>query len=271
MLNQSYKDLNRAYFEVVCSRSNNQVLYLDLDDTIISEMRVNLPSSYQSITEHDVLRTVSQNVDISRPKEAIVNFWSASRSWQVLTSQQDSWTENNPPPTLLFLAVTGVAAREMGNEVFNSNAFYPQLAKLLNLPESSAHSLGESFRYKKSYIEIWDVVDEWLTNTYGLYGMPSAKPIGSHAYVGRAISQSLIRRTDFEAIENLFAQELSTPSLDEIGMRLDTALAERQIHISRTFRLFWSLRASSVAIGSVRSIMTKMVEQRLAEILRLNS
>ncbi len=261
MLSRTYLDLNKAYFQVMCLENAYKVLYLDLNEAIVSKMAHQLGSEYSNLDTKFILNAVRENIDLTMSKEAIGKFWSDSRVWATRRVDSD---ELMVPPTLLFLAVTGAAAREMGME-FNPNAYYLQFVRLLDLPSWSHKLIEDSFRYKKTYIELWDEVDSWLSSEYGLYGIPSHKPVGHLEYVGRAMSQAIIRVDDFRIIEKLFGESADLPTLENIEDVINVALSDSACKLSSSFRTFWKMRASSSAIDSVREYMVLAIQARLRE------
>ncbi|MGJ7441043.1 hypothetical protein [Aquipuribacter sp. MA13-6] len=161
-----------------------------------------------------------------------------------------------PPPVLAFLAVTVMAAEEMGRSDGDlpPHAYYARLARILGLPDVDERLKAH---YRSHAEEFWSAVNGWLERLDGRRGLPTAYAL-SHRYVSLPISQALVNRGDRARLPLVF-DDLGLAA----GMRLSTSDIERHLEqylasshpiLSSAFRRLWTRAASRERLASLVSV-----------------
>jgi hypothetical protein len=173
-----------------------------------------------------------------------------------LVRRQMQWFEEEPdevpPPCLAYLAVTVLAAEEMGSagSGLAHNAYYPRLARILDVGEDGEAVRGQ---YSTWAEYLWRSVNRWLERLEGARGLPTAYAL-SFRYVGLPISQALVREADRQRFPPFFAQYGLAPG------------AEVSPNDIEPFMGAWIADTSSSANGHLRSVWHSGGRERLAGI-----
>nr|WP_046283352.1 hypothetical protein [Mycobacterium sp. UM_NZ2] len=141
--------------------------------------------------------------------------WDDTLHLQPLEFRTSAWQGRNnneaPPPCLAFLAVSVLAAEDMGQseERLAANAYYPRLARRLGVPEGD-RSVETQYRRHAEFF--WQCLDTWLTDHDGNRGLPTAYAL-THRYVGLPMSQALVRAGDRRKFPEMFAHYGLSPGM----------------------------------------------------------
>ncbi|WP_280332722.1 hypothetical protein [Nocardia wallacei] len=171
--------------------------------------------------------------------------WSSSREKRL-----------GPPPCLAFLAVTVLAAEDMGNthDDIAGHAYYARLAKLLGRDKDD-HCVRQ--QYTKYAEFLWRSVNRWLDDLDGARGIPTAYAL-THRYVGLPVSQALVREGDRRKFPAMFAQFGLSPGMqiapeDLLGY-LDHWMSDEGSPASSYLRRLWGRQAARERIATVAAV-----------------
>lgn len=165
-------------------------------------------------------------------------------------------TRPEPPPCLAFLAVTALAAEDMGtsDDDIAGNAYYARLAKLLGRPKGD-HGVRQ--QYAKYAEFLWRCLNRWLEDLDGERGIPTAYAL-THRYVGLPVSQALVREGDRRKFPAMFAQFGLSPGMqiapeDLVGY-LNHWLSGEGSPASSYLRHLWGRQAARERIATVAAV-----------------
>lgn len=175
-------------------------VYLDLDEDIFSQLAGH-PDLVGASGKSDLIAAVKKNIA-----------WSASAPMMLgqIHSESTAWIKHfqrtretlTPPPMIAFLAVTVLAAEQMGEEGEDLNAYYPHLQGLLGIADETTKSkFASAYRTTAEYL--WRAFNTWLLGLGGSRGVPTAYAI-SQRHVGIPISQALVRTADRARLPKMF-------------------------------------------------------------------
>ena len=178
--------------------SSGTPVYLDVDDEFFSEIEKSNFAYQFDLEPFDEFIYVIRSLIKEGNSDQFLKFEILLRKYNLKVKGGD--VEVGEPPIIALLAVFVMAASQMShNEEHGANAYYPILAKILEIPNSGPFQN----RFRENTEPFWAALDQWLTNQSGKIGVPSANAI-SHRYVGLPISQSLIRTSDRKNLPRFF-------------------------------------------------------------------
>tara|TARA_R110002124_G_scaffold149220_1_gene315080 strand:- start:233556 stop:236576 length:3021 start_codon:yes stop_codon:yes gene_type:complete len=124
--------------------------------------------------------------------------------YESMNSQAKMWwrkSRSSPPPfTALLFTLSHAAALMAAEGDFGSNNYYLRLAQITGRERQVLSVKG------KSTDQLWGFLNLWLVeNNYEL-GRPTAVAINSWKYVGKALSQVVVRASDRELFHDLFSR-----------------------------------------------------------------
>lgn len=243
---------NDAIANVVFSEEMSGLpVYLDLDEDVAGAIAQRLdltPEDFKkSLTE-----LVQDTLDFSGPQ---ANLFTPHRrrlaQWR--RSLRDKDPELNPPPIFPLLAVTVLAAEDMGTGSSADNAYYQHLNRLLNATDDDKQK-----RVQKSYQAfaepMWDAVDEWLTRLDGRHGVPTAFAL-SKRFVGLPMSQALVRAADRRKLIDMFDSFNLPPGYamapgDMVGL-FDQWVSQQPCPASKNLEKLWRKSGAQGRIAEV--------------------
>lgn len=177
-----------------------------------------------------------------------------------LVRHTTAWTRKKdrkaPPPCLGLLAVTALAAEDMGNtdDDIAGNAYYARLAKLLSLPADNARLRNQ---YQAHAEFLWRCLNSWLEELDGERGVPTAYAL-TYRYVGLPMSQALVREGDRLKFPTMFAQLGLSPGMhmapEDLVSYLDHWLGSEQSSASSNLRRLWARPATRERIATVAAV-----------------
>ncbi|ORV14880.1 hypothetical protein [Mycobacterium celatum] len=178
---------------------------------------------------------------------------------QSLEFRTSAWNGRNnnevPPPCLAFLAVSVLAAEDMGQseEKLAAHAYYPRLARRLGMPEGDK---SVETQYRKHAEFFWQCLNTWLANHDGNRGLPTAYAL-THRYVGLPMSQALIREGDRRKFPEMFARYGLSPGMqiapDALTRYLDDWLKPGSSAPGNLVKL-WQRPTSHERIASIAAV-----------------
>lgn len=253
VLSNYYLAWNKAIFETIFTLENDgQPVYLDLDEEVLAKL-LKHPALPAGSTIEDLILAVRDTLELSETQLKIfrpINL--ALREW---TSRFNNSHETaGAPPILPLLAVTVLAAENMGSGDHAANAYYLHLFELLDVKDDQAKSSLEN-GYRRVAEYYWDVLNRWLSISGGIHGSKSAFSI-SHRYIGLPISQALVRDLDRKKLPRMFTTLALTP-----GSHLDPREMEQLFNL-------WVQREDSHVSNGLKNLWTKdSARQRISEVL----
>lgn len=191
-MSATYIKYNHALNELFFSgRFAWRPVYLSLDAKMRRELAGMLGEDEDGL-EEKICRVAGHVLDKHGDPYAAMNahariWWSKSRS--------------TPPPfTALLFTLSHAAALMAAEGDFGSNNYYLRLAQVTGRERQVLSFNG------KSTDRLWELLNLWLTeNNYEL-GRPTAAAINKWTYVGKALSQVVVRAGDRELFHDLFAR-----------------------------------------------------------------
>jgi len=244
-----YLKWNDAVAEVIYPLNNDATpVYMDLE-----------PEELDSIAKH-------AGHNGPKPQEAFANAVRAAVldpdgrfSLKALNHRAKLWWNGKrrtaTPPTLAFLAITSLAAEDMGTTEDNiaGHAYYARLAKLLKL--SNDKDLQQ--QYSKHAEFLWGCLNSWLDDLDGERGMPTAYAL-TYRYVGLPMSQALVREGDRKKFPAVFAQFGLSPGMEiapaDLAPYLDHWFNLETAPASNHLKKLWNQQTARERIASVAAV-----------------
>lgn len=170
-------------------------VYLDLEEETLSQIAREAGSEH---APRDGLREAVRGVTVAGESFSLNRLWRAQRQWR---SGRDYTV---PPPSLAFLALTALAAEDMGSsdDGFNANNYYSRLCVLLGL-DPNHQPIRQQYQQRAE--GFWGDLNRWLDGLDGMRGTPTAYAL-TFRYVGLPLSQALVREGDRRKFPLFFAQ-----------------------------------------------------------------
>lgn len=219
--------------------------------------------------EADVLKRIAERIDrtgdgerqgLADAVKAIVLDRSTGRvQLTALVNETRAWSRKkirrNPPPCLAFLALTVLAAEDMGKgEDLAVHAYYARLARLLGIADDD-NSLRQQYPRHAEYL--WQVLNGWLGDQDGERGMPTAYAL-SHRYVGLPMSQALVREHDRQRFPFMFAQYGLSPGMhiapEDLIRYLDDWVTTQGSSAPANLRSLWRRPAARERIATIAAV-----------------
>lgn len=221
-------------------------VYLDLDEQDLEELQSLLPGNLDSTALREALvSAVRENIVWGNPrKQLLTKITSATRSWFDKAQKVDVM-ELEPAPQLPFLAVTVLAASEMGSGDFNPNAYYPVLAKVFQVDDAEGKL---SVSYQEDIEFLWKSLNQTLERFGGVRGLPTATAL-SHRFVSIPASQSTIKESDRQKLIEFFLDAQFEPhasvSTDEITELFGEWISKSTNQVSTALMRNWERKGTS--------------------------
>ncbi|MBF6243293.1 hypothetical protein IU471_06815 [Nocardia elegans] len=244
---QRYLAWNTAVAEVVYPETDEAVpAYMDLEDEVIrqiaAEAGADLPDPRKALAE--AVRAVT----VDTQGFSLTKLTSRTRRWPIRSVEA--------PPCLAFLALTVVAAENMGNsdEGLASTAYYARLARLLGLADDDS-ALRRHYQHDAEFL--WKRVNRWLENLEGERGVPTAFAL-THRYVGLPMSQALVREADRQRFPAMFSQFGLSPGMrlapDDVATYLGAWLTSESSTATTNLRRLWRRSDSHDRIATIAAV-----------------
>lgn len=178
-------------------------VYLDLDSDALSVIASG--AQYEG-EARDGLRDAVRGVTVRGRSFSLDRVWAQHLVWMSGGDQM------SPPPTLALLALTVLAAEDMGSagDDISPLAYYPRLCALLGLPLDAEDVRDE---YQRRAEAFWGSLNHWLEELEGLRGTPTAYAL-RHRYVGLPMSQALVREGDRRKFPIFFTEYGLAPGME---------------------------------------------------------
>jgi len=178
--------LNRVFFD---GRFAGQPVYLSLDNEMREELARELGCKDSEVEDQVcacVRRFLSKDGDPYGKCSADTRIW------------QRSGMKGEPPFTGILFCLSHAAALMAADGEFGANNYYLRLSQLTGLPRDVLS------RNRIATERFWDGLAAWLLqNNYGL-GRPTARATNAWRFVGKAMSQAIVRASDRPHFHDMF-------------------------------------------------------------------
>ncbi|MFV0633424.1 hypothetical protein [Demequina sp.] len=245
----TYTRWNDAIATVIYSESHDATpAYLDLDDDVLAKI-ANAADWDGDPTEG--LRDAVAGVVVQDGMLRLEQLTVRRGQWM-----RDVRTRREPPPVLAFLAISVLAAEQMGADgsPYAQNAYYPWLAKSLGLGSDKAVLADVQKHYSARAEDFWGALNWWLEECDGRRGLPTAYAL-SHRYVGIPLSQALVRDGDRRKFTHFFLKYGLAPGMEIGGQDLEAYLGEwltlDSCPASVNLKKLWKREATRARIANV--------------------
>jgi hypothetical protein len=182
----------------------------------------------------------------------------ATRSWYKANKAIRSGLVS-APPQLPLLAVTVIAAREIGGDSSDSLGFYKSLRRVLGLREEFEGKLTDAYRH--SIEGLWKHLNQVLVELKYARGIPTATA-PTDRYVSIPVSQSILRRHDLRKLIEFFIdadlRPDSAPSQLELEQLFEWWLNRGGHSISVNLETLWN--RGKAERGRVLEVLTSQLE-----------
>lgn len=187
------------YFPVT---ENPKPIYLSMDDEdLVSMGQILLGSENLDEIKRDLVDVTLSDMQLGLSNSLVfTRIFSAAKSWMIDNKGRNA-IEVLPPPQLPFLAVTVLAAREVGGDSSDSLGFYSNLRTLLGVKSEFEDKLRSA--YTSTIEDLWGLLNKLLIDLKLKRGIPTATAI-THRFVSIPISQSIVRRHDRRKLVEFF-------------------------------------------------------------------
>ncbi|GFG95405.1 hypothetical protein [Mycobacterium timonense] len=244
----AYLKWNAAVADVVYPFGNEAPAYMDLEADELA-----------AIAEHAGHPGPDPGKALTNAVRAVVVDWDDKLHLHPLVLRTAAWKGLDdialPPPCVAFLAVSTLAAEDMGQskDKLAPHAYYPRLARRLGVPDGDK---SVESQYRKHAEFFWQCLNTWLANHDGNRGLPTAYAL-THRYVGLPMSQALIREGDRRKLPEMFAQYGLSPGMqiapDALNRYLDDWLKPGSSAPSNLVKL-WQRPSSHERIASIAAV-----------------
>ena len=238
-------------------------MYLLLDEQEISDAgpRAGLPPE-EVISS--LASAVQSSMWLKRPSNMFGWFSRQISLWRRDVKLVPPGEDIPPPPVIALLCIFSEAAKDMGASGMNASDFYGPLAQLLGLnlgsDDRTRQALGNSYRHIVE--SAWDCMEEWCSYYDGQRGEISVFSATSAEYVGLALSQALIRKSDRRHLPEFFRQyrfePTGTTSHVEMHNALDDWIRSPYSSAGTNLRTIWRHEAVR---SRVIDIVTRELQQ----------
>ena len=256
-----YQKINRALADAYFTVERAGVpVYLDLDDEAFALAAASIELSREDL-ETELVSSSRSLLHIRRTGNGVLaNYDRLLARWARDRARAEAAKEIylTPPPVVALLAVFTIAAERMGDGDMSENAYYPQLFRLLDVPEDEQGRFKTAFRTTEWY---WDALAQWLEKQDGNRGIPSAYAL-SHRFVGLPVSQALVRESERRRLTRMFEEmglEVGAPVSNlDMEAALDQWIGQIPSPASVNLRSLWSRegardRVADIALVEFRS------------------
>ncbi|MGO4659267.1 hypothetical protein AB4Z34_31455 [Ensifer sp. 2YAB10] len=191
-MSATYIQYNHALNEIFFSgRFAWRPVYLSLDARMRLELAGMLGEDEEGL-EEKICRVAGHVLDRSGDPYASIN--DHARMWWIKS-------RSAPPPfTALLFTLSHAAALMAAEGDFGSNNYYLRLAQVTGRERQVLSFHG------KSTDRLWERLNSWLVENNYEFGRPTAAEINKWTYVGKALSQVVVRAGDRELFHDLFAR-----------------------------------------------------------------
>ena len=241
---QTYIELNELLGETLFTEQNrNRAAYIELDEDLRSLLAESMECAADEVIP-SIQRITSEHYKaLANPSEIFRIAAKSITQWRKKVPEDNSLIYPELP---MLVCLTSAALDMGGDSEFNSLAYYPRLAVILDVEEKD--DLAASYRdYSKM---LWGNWNYWLDVVLNSErGIGTAYSIGSKPYVGFALSQALVRSGDRKKLPALFrknglSRNASVSSLDMQSV-LDDWIASVEVYSgydsapSKPFQNLW--------------------------------
>lgn len=221
--------------------ANPRPVYLSMDDEDLLQIGSEL-LAVDDLAEikKDLIDCVLDTIQLGQVNSLVLSkIDNAAWSWYT-TNKGVSAASVTAPPQLPFLAVTVMAATEIGGDASDSLGFYKNLRKTLGLREDYEGKISAA--YAHSIEKLWGYLNQVLIDTRFRRGIPTATA-PTQRYVSIPVSQSILRAHDRRKLTEFFydadLRPDSAPSESELEQLFDWWLNRGGHSISMNLENLW--------------------------------
>ncbi|WNG88493.1 hypothetical protein C6A87_004415 [Mycobacterium sp. ITM-2016-00317] len=247
-----YLEWNQAIADVIYPGTEDPgPAYMDLEEEELQKIAA--AAGYFGLNAAAELASVVRAVTVgSDGKFSLLSVNANTRRWALRNVKQRSL---KPPPCLAFLAVTVLAAEEMGrDEDLAAHAYYARLARLLQLSDNDS-SLRNQYSRHAEYL--WRCLNRWLEDLDGVRGLPTAYAL-TYRFVGLPMSQALVRHHDRRKFPSMFAEYGLSAGMrlapEDLVQYLDAWLAAEGTSATANLRRLWARQDSHERVASITAV-----------------
>lgn len=223
-------------------------VYLDLESDVLEA--IGEVAGYDGSTREG-LREAVRAVTVRDGTFSLSLLWQKQMTWR-----RTRLVNRKPPPSLPFLALTVLAAEDMGSadDGHTPNSYYARLCSLLDLP---ADQTSVRQQYMRRAEQLWGDLNRWLEDLEGERGIPTAYSL-TYRYVGLPLSQALVREGDRRKLPAFFAQ-YGLPAGAELApevlsLYLGAWFGGETCSASASLRRLWGKPATRERIAAVAAV-----------------
>ena len=269
-----YGELNFLLSQTLFTELNrNRPAYIELDEEMRSLLAESIGCGSDEVIPHIQRITSGHYAALALPGGIFQVAARAIMKWRKEVVQDSSLCY----PELPLLVCLTTAALDMGGDKeFNSLAYYPRLAAILDVAEKD--DLAESYRDHSHML--WSNWNYWLDSILNAErGIGTAYSIGSARHVGYALSQALVRSGDRKKLPALFRKNgLSrNASISRIDMQsvLDDWIASVEVWSgydsapSKPFQNLWSYPEARTRMSEIVCRELELWDGRIPQVRTL--
>lgn len=196
-----YLAYNRAIAEQIYGpHAAGRPVYLDLEDELLKRVVAAADPSNSESPKDALFGAVRDTLSI--PPAGHGSIFSAHTLRLLFWEGRQN---SDPPPCLALLAFFSLVAEGMQTEEnLSSSNYYDRLMAALGLGPDYKAQLQQEFR--RNTPAFWDALNDWLEQSDGLRGIPTAYAFDRRRYVGLPISQALVRDQDRRRLPQMFLE-----------------------------------------------------------------
>ena len=242
-----YDQWNRAIAQLVFGPElAGTPVYLNLEPDSFKRLANDLGFLRDENPEEELKLVVSNTLSVpGSPHGVFGAHVQRSREWEWKNADE-------PPPCIAILAVLSLVAESMRSTAkFAGSNYYGRLLEALNFDQEHKKAVERDFRQQTPLL--WDTLNQWLEDSNGRKGVPTATAFDRRRYIGLPLSQALVRAQDRIKLPGLFAQCGMQPG-QRISVRAMRELLEEWLPsspVTRSLKRLWGRTANRERISEV--------------------
>ena len=246
------KDAEVSWAEALWERYYSQKqhgapVYLGIDDDELLEIGQRVGNFLTpKEAKASLVREVLGKIQVDQTQSLVFSrFITGARAWYEENRRKNP-ADVSAPPHLPFLALTVLAARNLGSEDSKGLAFYKFFIETLGLPDIYLEKVRSA--YMSDIEDLWKYLNSLLVAIGGARGIPTATSI-TNRYVSIPMSQAVIRSRDQAKLTEFFAdadlKPSSLPSDEDIEDLFDWWISGSTHSISANLEGLWKKGGAS--------------------------
>jgi len=248
--------------EFFVGRYGGRPVYLDLEDDALE--RIKASAGDEGDASDALVAAVRPSIRLHCRGALFGAHAARLRGWR-------SSDTDRPPPVIALLALLSLVAERMHRDhEFRATNYYGRFTTLCGGDAADAHLRTKVIRgFALHSGELWTGLNRWLDADPEARGLPTAFSFDHRVYVGRPLSQALVRDSDRNALRLLFSDIGFRPgqvvAIEDMVRILETWLPGSPV--SQTLRRLASdadvlTRVAEVACGELESWSGEVTSER---------